>query len=327
MPIVDPSPDNIRDAARRLRSGELVAFPTETVYGLGANALDADAVRRIYEAKGRPSFNPLIVHIADVEQTRAVVAAWPATAERLAAVFWPGPLTLVLPKRQAVPDEVTAGLPSVAIRIPAHPLALELLRACALPIAAPSANRFTELSPTSARHVERSLGTGVLILDGGDTTVGIESTVVDLTGAHPVVLRPGVISLPEIADVVGEVDRLGTVLLGDIPRPAPGMIDRHYAPRATLVLVGRQGEAEQVIRAEVAAGGRPALVARTFADVAGARVERLPDEARSFAARLYGTLHSLDESGVTLIAVEGVPDDSSWEGVRDRLQRASTQPG
>jgi L-threonylcarbamoyladenylate synthase len=328
MPTLQPTPANIRLAAEHLREGGLVAFPTETVYGLGANALDVMAVRRIYAAKGRPSFNPLIVHLSDARQAQSVVAAWPAAAEELAEAFWPGPLTLVLPKRSIVPDDVTAGLPSVAIRVPAHPLALELLRAVALPVAAPSANRYTEVSPTTAAHVARSLGPdAALILDGGPTEVGIESTVVDLTGAHPVVLRPGMISLPQIADVVGTVDRMGTVLLGDLPRPAPGMVERHYAPRARLIIARDPDSARGAAVAELEEGGRPALVSHSHAVMEGVTVEALPADAGSYAARLYGTLHALDESGHTLIIVEEVPDDPAWEGVRDRIARAAAVEG
>ncbi|HEX4470144.1 MAG TPA: L-threonylcarbamoyladenylate synthase, partial [Gemmatimonadaceae bacterium] len=199
---VDPtSPEvsAIAQAAEILRGGGLVAFPTETVYGLGANALDAGAVERIYSAKGRPSFNPLIVHVPDADGARALASEWPEPASRVAEKFWPGPLTIVLPKRSVVPDNVTAGLDSVALRVPANPVALALLRAARIPLAAPSANRSTELSPTTARHVERSLGDRVdLILDGGQTSVGIESTVLDLRSTRAAILRPGVIGAREL---------------------------------------------------------------------------------------------------------------------------------
>src|SRR6185437_10013251 len=199
-----PEPAAIARAAELLRAGRLVAFPTETVYGLGANALDATAVERIYAAKGRPAYNPLIVHVADAGQVMSVATDWLDGAARLAAVFWPGPLTLVLPKRDIVPDAVTAGLPSVAVRVPSHPVAHALLAAARIPVAAPSANRSMMLSPTTGRHVARSLGESVdLILDAGPTTVGIESTVVDLTGEAPVLLRPGTISLVQLQAVVG----------------------------------------------------------------------------------------------------------------------------
>ena len=193
------SPDEISRAASLLRAGQLVAFPTETVYGLGANALDAAAVEKIFTAKGRPNTIPLIVHIDSVQMAKTLAANWPDAAERLARRFWPGPLTLVLPKRAHVPDIVTAGLPTVGLRMPAHPIALELIRKAQLPIAAPSANRFTELSPTTAEHVRQALGSAVsLILDGGAAAVGIESTVLSLAGPHPVLLRPGMISIAQI---------------------------------------------------------------------------------------------------------------------------------
>src|SRR5256714_6423360 len=230
------SAEAIASAASVLRGGGLVAFPTETVYGLGANALDVNAVARIFAAKGRPAYNPLIVHIPDVVSARELVRDWSTQAERLAAKFWPGPLTLVMRKREIVPDVVTAGVDSVALRVPSHPVALALLCAVRLPLAAPSANRSTELSPTTAQHVARSLGGRIdLILDGGPTDVGIESTVVDLRGDRPVILRPGLIGARELEPLVRE---LGTPneTHGDAPRPSPGMLDRHYAPRAPLVL-------------------------------------------------------------------------------------------
>ncbi len=203
----EPDPVAIAEAAVLLRAGGLVAFPTETVYGLGAHALDPAAVRRIYKAKGRPAFNPLIVHVATAAEARELVLDWPARAQRLSTRFWPGPLTLVLPKVEAIPDEVTAGLPSVAVRVPSHPVALALLREARIPVAAPSANRSTEVSPTTADHVLRGLeGRVDLVLDGGATNVGIESTVVDLTGTTPRLLRPGMITLAQLEEVIGTVD-------------------------------------------------------------------------------------------------------------------------
>jgi len=193
---------SIDRAAELIRAGRLVAFPTETVYGLGANALDPDAVARIFAAKGRPRSSPLIVHVDSVEMARELAAEWPDAAQQLAGRYWPGPLTLVLPKRDIVPDIVTASLPTVGIRVPAHPMALELIRASGVPIAAPSANRFTELSPTSASHVPESLAD--YMLDGGPAKVGIESTVLSLAGA-PTLLRPGVIPLNEIENLIGPV--------------------------------------------------------------------------------------------------------------------------
>src|SRR4051812_31213270 len=201
-----PAPAVIAEAAALLRDGRLVAFPTETVYGLGAHALDPAAVQRIYVAKGRPSYNPLIVHLARAADASRVVASWPRAADALAATFWPGPLTIVLPKRDDVPDAVTAGLSTVGIRVPRHAVAQALLAAANIPIAAPSANKSMQVSPTTGAHVAKSLGDAVdLILDAGATPVGIESTVIDLSGSVPTVLRPGTITLPELASVLGRV--------------------------------------------------------------------------------------------------------------------------
>lgn len=302
---------DLERAAALLRQGGLVAFPTETVYGLGANALDAAAVARIFEVKGRPSTSPLIVHVDSVDMARRLAAAWPVMAEELAARYWPGPLTLVLPKRLEVPGIVTASLATVGIRMPAHPLALELIRAAGVPIAAPSANRFTGLSPTTAEHVRRSLGAAVdLILDGGACTVGIESTVVSLAGGAPVLLRPGGISSAQIESVTGPVARAGPV---EGAHPSPGMHERHYSPRTPLVLV--DGGAELP-------AGRVAYVYHTRERASG-RCAAMPADAPGYAAALYEVLHQLDGEGWDWIAVEPVPDTPEWEGVRDRLRRAA----
>src|SRR5258705_9156100 len=185
---------SIKEAAERIRAGEVVAFPTETVYGLGANALDAAAVAKIYELKGRPASSPLIVHVASIEMARTLVSQWPPAAEELACRYWPGPLTLVLPKVPAIPDIVTAGLPTVGVRVPNHPLALALIREAGVPLAAPSANRFTGLSSTTAEHVRETFGDAVPVLDGGPCQVGIESTVVSIASGKITLLRPGMIS-------------------------------------------------------------------------------------------------------------------------------------
>jgi L-threonylcarbamoyladenylate synthase len=234
--ILAPTPAAIAEAARILRAGGLVAFPTETVYGLGANALDAEAVQRIFAVKGRPASNPLIVHVASEAAARALARSWPEDAARLAAAHWPGPLTLVVEKTEAIPDRVTAGGPTVALRVPAHPIALELLRATGRPLAAPSANRSEEISPTTARHVADSLGPFVedlIVLDGGACEVGIESTVVDVTGAEPVVLRPGVLGIARSSRSPGEGRRGGLR-----PRPSrlppPRPPDRRGSSRATM---------------------------------------------------------------------------------------------
>lgn len=322
---IDPtSPEQsaIASAADVLRRGGLVAFPTETVYGLGANALEAGAVERIYSAKGRPSFNPLIVHVPDEDGARALAAEWPERASRLAEEFWPGPLTIVLPKRPIVPDNVTAGLDSVALRVPANPIALSLLRTAGIPLAAPSANRSTELSPTTARHVERSLGDRVdLILDGGQTSVGIESTVLDLRGTRPAILRPGVIGARELEAFVGPIVSPNEVG-GEAARPSPGMMDRHYAPRARLVLF-EAADAAGVFEEAQHEGSRVGLLLRSLAGVESTELLRMPSDAIRYAQRLYAALHELDERGCQVIYVERVPGSAEWTGVRDRLERAS----
>ena len=329
---VDPSapePDTIGRAADVLRAGGLVAFPTETVYGLGAHALDPRAVARIYAAKGRPSVNPLIVHVSDESQARSLAAHWPEAAEHLARALWPGPVTLVLPKRPEVPDAITAGLPSVALRIPAHPVALALIRAAGIPVAAPSANRYTELSPTTAQHVVKSLGDRVdIILDGGATTVGIESTVVDLTGASPVVLRPGTIPPERLRAILGastHVDAPDLVAREEAPRASPGMSERHYAPRARLVVYDAASpeRADHAARESAARGERVGAVVRSATPAGASHVERLPADPEGYARGLYAALHACDDAGCALVLVEAVPDDGAWAGVRDRLRRAS----
>lgn len=318
---VAPAPEVIAQAARLLRTGRLVAFPTETVYGLGANALDASAVERIYAAKGRPSYNPLIVHVVEVAAARHLVREWSDQAEALAMAFWPGPMTIVLPKRPLIPDVVTAGLSSVAVRVPSHPVARALLAAAEVPIAAPSANRSMLLSPTTGSHVERSLGASVdLILDAGPTPVGIESTVIDLSGDEPTLLRPGTISLPEIEAVIGHVASAGNVS-GTAPRLSPGMLDRHYAPGARLFLASVADLPAAADKERLA--GRTVGVLAIDAAIEGANVIRMPAEPLVYASKLFGALHGLDEAGCDVIIVEDVPADVAWLGVRDRLARAA----
>lgn len=323
---VDPShpdPDAIARAAAVIRRGGLVAFPTETVYGLGAHALDPKAVERIYDAKGRPSYNPIIVHVASADRAREVVADWNDVADRLARAFWPGPVTLVLPKRAEVPAAVTAGLPTVGVRVPSHPVALALLTAAALPIAAPSANRSTQLSPTMASHVVASLDDAVdVILDGGPTWVGIESTVVDVTGDEPLVLRPGTITLEQIEQVAGAPAVIGGSIAGEAARPSPGMLDRHYAPRARVVLVDAS-DAGIRVEMERAHGHRTGAVVITASVEPGPTVVRLPNDPAAYASQLYATLHAIDAAGCDVVVVERVPDGADWLGVRDRLERAA----
>ena len=291
----------VERAAALIRAGKLVAFPTETVYGLGANALDPAAVERIFLAKGRPRNSPLIVHVDSLGMAKSLASRWPPAADILADRYWPGPLTLVLPKRAAVPDIVTAGLPTVGLRMPAHPLALELIHAAGVPIAAPSANRFTELSPTAAGHVPTALADAVL--DGGPARVGIESTVLSLVD-DPVLLRPGVIPLPEIEALIGAV-RIAGQAAEDAAHESPGMHARHYQP-ATRIYLFAAGDAPPP--------GRGAWL----------RIGReMPADPLAYAAGIYAALHRLDEQRLDWIAVERPPDTPEWAGVRDRLERAA----
>ncbi len=297
--IVDaaaPDAAVIARAAARLREGGLVAFPTETVYGLGAHALDARAVARIFEAKGRPANDPLIVHVAAFEHVEALVSRVPAAAQALAARFWPGPLTLVMPRSAAVPDAVTAGLPTVAVRVPSHPVARALLEAARLPIAAPSANLFSRPSPTRASHVRDDLeGRVDIILDGGPTDVGLESTVLDLCGGVPTVLRPGAISLEALRDVLADVRlRDAPQRIGDpAAMPSPGLLSKHYSPRAPLTLYeGAPRAVETRMKADAMA-----------ATAAGQKVGVLdfgrdPDLA-AVASRLFATIRELDAAAST----------------------------
>jgi len=301
--------DAILHAATLIRAGKLVAFPTETVYGLGANALDARAVAKIFEAKGRPSTSPLIVHVESREAAPGLVSEWPAAAQKLAREFWPGPLTLVLPKRACIPDIVTAGLPTVGLRVPANAYALALLVRAGVPIAAPSANRFTALSPTTAGHVRKSLGDRVdFILDGGPTQVGIESTVLSLAGDKLLLLRPGMISVEQIEALIGKVEIATAVADGS--HPAPGMHPRHYSPRTRLTL-------------DLPANGTGAYLWLTR-PASSARSVKMPADPARYAAALYETLHRLDDEGFDWIAVEPPPDEPAWAGIRDRLKRAAS---
>ncbi|GAA3457664.1 L-threonylcarbamoyladenylate synthase [Dactylosporangium matsuzakiense] len=313
--IVAADAEGIRRAAELLRRDAVVAFPTETVYGLGANALSAAAVGEIYRLKRRPAWNPLIAHVAGPDEARALVDEWPATAQDLADRFWPGPLTIVLRRSPVVPAAAAATTELIAIRVPAHPVALELLRACGLPLAAPSANRSESVSPTTAQHVLRSLPDVPLVLDGGSCRFGIESTIVDLSRPRPRLLRPGALPLRAIRAVVGAVDLPPFDLDGAVSAPAPGMARRHYAPRARLLI---QDELD------VAAAARPVgvLAHRTPALVAD-HVELLPNDAAGYAADLYAALHRLDDAAVATILVERPPPGEDWIAVHDRLKRAA----
>lgn len=328
-----PDPIAVQQAAEILRRGGLVAFPTETVYGLGANALDAAAVGRIFEAKGRPATNPIIVHTADAGQLTSVADLGalmrprsPDDVKRLAERFWPGPFTLVLPKRDVVPDIVTAGGSTVAVRVPGHPVALALLKSVDVPLAAPSANRSMELSPTTAEHVLRGLGGRIdMILDAGPTTSGIESTVLDLTSDPPRILRPGLVTAAEIEAVIGPIARSEHALAGasGSVQKSPGMMAKHYAPRAHLELANDDGRSR--VEELVGSGKRVGwLTWLHVADVAGAVRHTMPSNAVEYAARLYAVLHDLDDAGVDRIIVALPPDGEEWLAIGDRLRRAKS---
>lgn len=319
-------PQAIARAATRLRAGGLVAFPTETVYGLGANALDARAVANIYAVKHRPRFDPLIVHVADAVSAADYATGIDGRARRLMERFWPGPLTLVLPKRPVVPDIVTAGLDTVAVRQPAHPVALDLLRAARFPIAAPSANPFGYVSPTTAAHVRDMLGPALdEIIDGGPCSVGVESTVLALDGPRAVLLRPGGVTLEQLESVIGKIDTPSSS--GDSARPdprSPGTLPSHYAPRVPLVLL-QPGQAVP----RPAQGERVGLL--TFApraDAPGYAVTEhlsVNGDVIEAAANLFAALRRLDAQDLQRVIVEPVPETGLGRAIMDRLRRAAAR--
>lgn len=321
------SAHDVELAASLLRAGKLVAFPTETVYGLGAHGLDEDAVRRIFAVKERPPDNPVILHVASFEQATRL---WRASDRQLARAracadaFWPGPLTLVLPAAERVPLVVTAGLGSVGVRVPRHDVALALLSRAAVPVAAPSANRSGRPSPTTAEHVLRTLAERVdAVLDGGETDVGLESTVLDLGPPIPTVLRPGMIDRAALARVLGRVDELTGG--PDAAAASPGLRHRHYAPALREVALVDQARIEGEWRSPAAL----LVLARTAARLErtlgtrDAPLERLPDEPEGYARGLYAALYRLEESAADRLLVEAVPDDDAWTAVRDRVRRAT----
>ncbi|MBS0527265.1 MAG: threonylcarbamoyl-AMP synthase [Proteobacteria bacterium] len=310
----------IEEAARLIRAGQLVAFPTETVYGLGADATNERAVARIFEAKGRPQFNPLISHVLDAAEAQRFVR-WSETAEKLAARFWPGPLTLVLPRAQdcAIALLTTAGLDTVAIRAPAHPIAQALIRASHLPIAAPSANRSGAISPTRAEHVAESLGDKVaMILDGGPCTVGVESTVLDLTAQRPVLLRPGGATREAIEAVIGEIAVSDALPAGDTPRRSPGQLQSHYAPAQPVRLDATTVAANEAL---LAFGPNPIAGARRTLNLSVA------GDLGEAAANLFAHLRALDRPDTARIAVMPVPHTGLGLAINDRLRRAATDDG
>jgi len=329
-----PDADAIAEAAAVIRRGGLVAFPTETVYGLGANALDPAAVRRIFAAKGRPGDNPLIVHLAGAGQVPAVAVPLPAV-DILARRFWPGPLTLVLPRRSVVPDETTAGLDTVAVRVPDHPVALALIRASGCPIAAPSANRSGRPSPTRADHVWADLrGRIDMILDGGEAGIGLESTVIDLTADPPVLLRPGGVTVEELAEILGplRVDPAAEGMPAGGPVRSPGMKYRHYAPATRCVLVEGPPEAVTAhiaarLKEERAAGRRTGVLATRegapayAADVVWVAGSR--GDLAELARNLFHSLRELDAAGVDVIYMEGVAPVGLGLALMNRMRRAA----
>ena len=321
--------EDVARAAAALRGGQLVAFPTETVYGLGADATNAAAVAKVFAAKGRPADNPLIVHAADADAAKQVVADWPKMADKLAAAFWPGPLTLVLPAGGAVAPAVTANTGNVAVRVPDHPLALALLRAFGGPVAAPSANRSERVSPTTAAHVRVELGDAVaIILDGGPCRVGVESTVLRL-GDSPTLLRPGGVTRAQIEAVIGPIAVAGEA--GE-PSASPGRRERHYAPatpafrfapadRPAVVrwLNGREGEKIEVLLTNPSGPAEPIRLAAER----NHRVHPLPASPATCGRYFYALLRKLDALGVSAILIETPPDTDAWAALADRVRRAT----
>lgn len=305
MRILPPNDESIAEAAELLRRGQLVGIPTETVYGVGANACDESAVRATFKAKGRPADNPLIVHIADKEMLPLVAREIPPVAQALIQKFWPGPLTLVLKKAVSVPAITTAGLDTVAVRMPNHTVALDLIRAAGVPVSAPSANLFSELSPTRAEDINPVLGDKLaVILDGGPCEIGIESTVVDVTGSSVRVLRPGQINRYQLQEVVGTPVEFSEIE----ERRSPGTYARHYAPRTSTRLVERL-HADQ--------GGL------TFHTPENEYQVRMPHDAVPYGALLYESLRKLDEMRLPGIFIEFPPREPEWEAIWDRLKRAT----
>lgn len=329
MPLLDGrSPESIADAARRLAAGELVAFPTETVYGLGARADDDAAVAAVFAAKGRPAGHPLIVHVADVASARHFADALPSLAERLIEAFWPGPLTVIVPRRAGVAGAAAGAQSSIGLRSPAHPVARALLAATAalgVPgLAAPSANRFGRISPTRASHVVAEFGDALVVLDGGDCEIGIESSIVDCSRGVPVLLRPGMLSRERIEAAAG-----AALQAADAHAPrASGTLASHYAPRARLRLMSGAAlrSALDVLPLDALprrAAPTLAVYSRSVEPPAALTGRRMPDDPAAAAHQLFSVLRAFDDEGVQLIWVEEPPADAAWDGVRDRLQRAA----
>jgi L-threonylcarbamoyladenylate synthase len=320
----------VQRAAELLRAGEVVALPTETVYGLAANALDPQAVAQIFAVKGRPGHNPLIVHVANLAMAETCVKPWPPLAEKLARAFWPGPLTLVLPRSAIIPDIVTAGGPTVGLRWPSHPFIQAVLRECGFPLAAPSANLSNRISPTNAEHVRQQLGGAIpLIVDGGQSQVGIESTVLDISGDAPRILRPGMIHAESIAAVTGLATASPANETPDRPGilRSPGLLKKHYSPAARMILLSWQDEADLIRQLGGLKVNRAGchVIAHTHIPSPDtfAQVCLIPHDAEAFARALYAELHTCDALGAETIIVELPPETPEWSGVTDRLRRAA----
>ena len=327
MRLPGDNPAAIAQAAQRIRSSELVAFPTETVYGLGADACSDTAVAKIFAAKGRPADHPLIVHVASRAQVADFASSVPLFAQRLMAAFWPGPLTVILPRSAGVAAAAAGGQPSIGLRCPAHPVALAFLTACleagVKGVAGPSANRFGRVSPTTAAHVVDEFADDLMVLDGGPCAVGIESSIVDCTRSQPVLLRPGVLTRAALASACGQPVLMPDELASAAPR-ASGTLESHYAPTAVVRLMEAKAiqTALDLLGADAA---HIAVYARTIVRIRSDKVlyRRMPDDALATAQQLFAVLRDFDAQGVKLIWIENPPDTPEWDGVQDRLGRAA----
>lgn len=321
----------VKRAAELLRAGEVVALPTETVYGLAANALNAQAVEQVFEIKGRPARNPVIVHVTSLEMARQCASRWPRAADELARAFWPGPLTFVLPRAKQIPDIVTAGGPTVGIRWPSHPFIQAVIRECGFPLAAPSANLSNQISPTNAAHVNQSLGGKIpLIVDGGQSQVGIESTVLDLSTEPHRILRRGMIHAESLQAALAD-EGLRIVDDGpettDGPLRSPGMLRRHYAPKAKLNILSWQNDQDlqhQIANLHSDPRHIHVIAHTVIPSLPGlAQISVIPHDAEAFARAIYAELHRCDDAGAQCIIVEAPPDAPEWRAIADRLQRAA----
>ena len=324
MILPGSDPQAILDAARRIQAGALVGFPTETVYGLGADASSDAAVAGIFAAKGRPADHPLIVHVADAAQVSDYASSVPPFAQRLIAAFWPGPLTVILPRRDGVALAAAGGQNSIGLRCPAHPVALAFLKACNTGVAGPSANRFGRVSPTTAAHVRSEFGDDLLVLDGGPCEVGIESSIVDCTRGRPVLLRPGVLTCAQLEAACGEPVLAQDDLDSEAAPRASGTLESHYAPNAKVRLMDA-GAIQTALDLLGADAANIAIYARSIVRIQsdGVLYRRMPDDALATAQQLFAVLRDFDAKGVKLIWIENLPDAAEWDGVRDRLARAS----